>query len=125
MRWLVGVLLSASIAAGPVVAQHTSQQTAASSPGALIRVLDKINGDTTDIEIGRGEARNFGNLTIVLGDCRYPPKNPNSDAWAWLEIRDQSMNEPAFSGWMVASSPALNAMDHARYDVWLMRCSNN
>ncbi len=27
-----------------------------------------------------------------------------------------------FSGWMLASAPALNAMDHPRYDVWALRC---
>ena len=31
-------------------------------------------------------------------------------------------DQPVFSGWMIASSPALNALDHARYDVWVMRC---
>jgi len=29
---------------------------------------------------------------------------------------------PDFDGWMIASAPALNALDHARYDVWVMRC---
>ncbi|MDA9980314.1 DUF2155 domain-containing protein, partial [Yoonia sp.] len=27
-----------------------------------------------------------------------------------------------FAGWMLASAPALNAMDHPRYDVWALRC---
>jgi hypothetical protein len=26
---------------------------------------------------------------------------------------------------MVASSPALSALDHPRYDVWVMRCSSS
>ncbi|MGB0439332.1 MAG: DUF2155 domain-containing protein [Paracoccaceae bacterium] len=30
---------------------------------------------------------------------------------------------PVFEGWIIASSPALNAMDHARYDVWVLRCN--
>ncbi|MEC8294787.1 MAG: DUF2155 domain-containing protein, partial [Pseudomonadota bacterium] len=28
-----------------------------------------------------------------------------------------------FRGWMMASAPALNALDHARYDVWPLRCN--
>ncbi|MGB1970407.1 MAG: DUF2155 domain-containing protein, partial [Paracoccaceae bacterium] len=28
-----------------------------------------------------------------------------------------------FMGWMVASSPALNPLDHRRYDVWVLRCA--
>ena len=27
-----------------------------------------------------------------------------------------------FAGWMIADSPALNALDHPRYDVWVLRC---
>jgi len=26
---------------------------------------------------------------------------------------------------MIASSPALNALDHPRYDVWVMRCTTD
>ncbi|MEO0381372.1 MAG: DUF2155 domain-containing protein, partial [Pseudomonadota bacterium] len=27
--------------------------------------------------------------------------------------------------WMIASAPALSAMEHARYDVWVMRCTTS
>jgi hypothetical protein len=37
-------------------------------------------------------------------------------------VLDSLNDTPVFSGWMIASSPALNAMDHPRYDVWLLRC---
>ena len=119
MRWLAILLLSAL----PALGQQQQQQQATSAGSATIRVLDKITGDTTDIAIGRGQSKLFGRLLIVLGDCRYPTNNPNSDAFGWLEIRDDSMDRPAFSGWMVASSPALSAMDHPHYDVWLLRCN--
>jgi len=32
------------------------------------------------------------------------------------------VDKPVFKGWMIASSPALNALDHPRYDVWVLRC---
>jgi hypothetical protein len=32
------------------------------------------------------------------------------------------VTDPVFSGWMVASSPALSALDHPRYDVWVLNC---
>ncbi|MEZ5716636.1 MAG: DUF2155 domain-containing protein [Paracoccaceae bacterium] len=35
---------------------------------------------------------------------------------------EEARDDPIFTGWMVASSPALNAMDHRRYDVWVLRC---
>lgn len=116
MRWIAILLLSAM----PALAQ----QQVTSASGATVRVLDKITGETTDIAISRGNTKVFGRLSIALGDCRYPTNNPNSDAFGWLEIRDSSMDHPAFSGWMIASSPALNAMEHPHYDVWLLRCNN-
>ena len=29
-----------------------------------------------------------------------------------------------FSGWMFASSPALSAMEHPVYDLWVLDCDN-
>ena len=116
MRALAVLLLTAM----PAMAQVE----ASSATGGTVRVLDKITGETTDIRMSRGQTTLFGKLSIVMGDCRYPTNNPNSDAFGWLEIRDDSMQEAAFSGWMFASSPALNALEHPRYDVWLLRCNN-
>ena len=61
-------------------------------------------------------------LTITLDGCRYNPENPAAEAYAHLTVRDANMSEPVFDGWMVASSPALSALDHPRYDVWVLRC---
>ena len=30
-----------------------------------------------------------------------------------------------FSGWMFASSPALSALDHPVYDIWVLECKSN
>ncbi|PRY25290.1 uncharacterized protein DUF2155 [Aliiruegeria haliotis] len=109
-------------AAVPAVAQTK----ATSASGGTIRVLDKTSGETTDVRMSRGQTKIIGKLQITLGDCRYPTNDPNSDAFGWLEIyidQDGASTE-AFSGWMIASSPALSAMDHPRYDVWMLRCNN-
>lgn len=39
-----------------------------------------------------------------------------------LTVMEQGQPSPAFSGWMVASSPALSALEHPRYDVQVLRC---
>jgi hypothetical protein len=114
-------LVAALFATVPVRAQDR----VSSAPVAVVRALDKISGQTTDLELTRGEPRRYGRLTIVLGDCRYPTDDPASEAFAWLEIRDPAMSAPAFSGWMLASSPALHAMDHPRYDIWVLRCKSS
>jgi hypothetical protein len=109
----IAVMLTAS-AAG---AQDFTEST-----GGTLRWLDKLTGDTGDIELLRGQTAIAGRLAIQLDSCRYPTGNPASDATAHLTIMDSEIPEPAFSGWMLASSPALSALDHPRYDVWVLRC---
>ena len=92
------------------------------APAGLLRWLDKVSGETADVELSRGQSAVWGRLTIQMDDCRYPAEDPSSDAYAHLTIRDSLVKEPVFSGWMIASSPALSALDHARYDVWVLRC---
>ncbi|MEP3393751.1 DUF2155 domain-containing protein [Litoreibacter sp.] len=87
-----------------------------------MRGLDKLAGASVDIILTSGETTQFGPLQITMGDCRYPKGNPNGDAFVQLSIIDSNTHNSAFEGWMVASSPALNAMDHPRYDVWAIRC---
>ena len=92
------------------------------SAGGTLRVLDKMTGDVETMEMQIGEARNFGFLTIGLDECRYPIESPSSDAFAHLTILPVTGGKVLFEGWMVASSPALMALDHPRYDVWVLRC---
>ncbi|MBZ8118764.1 DUF2155 domain-containing protein [Roseovarius sp. LXJ103] len=99
-----------------------AQQEVMAGTGAVLRALDKVNGDVTDITIAPGEQAGFGRLVVRMAQCRYPAGNPAGDAFAFLTMRDIDADEDMFSGWMVASSPALNGLDHPRYDVWVMRC---
>ena len=109
--------------AGGVQAQ--APDGTASAGGAVLRGLDKVAGAAQDIELRVGESVNYGRLTITLSECRYPVGNPAADAFAQLVIHDARRTEPVFRGWMIASSPALNAMDHPRYDVWVIRCTSS
>lgn len=91
--------------------------------GARLKGLDKVSGEVSDVELSVGESTTIGRLEVRLAECRYPENNPTGEAYAWLEIRDMLRESDVFQGWMVASSPALNALDHARYDVWVIRCT--
>ncbi|WP_298936951.1 DUF2155 domain-containing protein [uncultured Ruegeria sp.] len=99
-----------------------AQQKVQSGPGALLRGLDKVNGQTVDVEMQNGQTQSVFGLDVALGDCRYPVDNPTGDAFAYLTIWDTGKADQLFDGWMIATSPALNALDHARYDVWVIRC---
>ena len=97
-------------------------QEAASGSAGELRILDKLNGIVTDMTIASGETLALGHLKITLTDCRYPSANPSGDAYAELSIVYRDVQPAAFEGWLIASAPALNAMEHPRYDVWVLRC---
>lgn len=99
-----------------------AQQRVESGPGAMLRGLDKVSGQTLDIEVANGDTAQVFGLDVALGDCRYPADNPTGDAFAYLTIWEADKAQQLFDGWMIATSPALNALDHARYDVWVIRC---
>ena len=120
--FLATALLAAS-AFGPVHAQDAAE--VASASGGVLRALDKISGDTVDLEVATGASTTLGNLQIALVDCRYPVGDPAANAYAALEITETGKPGALFSGWMIASSPALNALEHFRYDVWVIRCTTS
>lgn len=120
--FIVAVLALANVAAAPPVLAQGETQTIASSDGVYLRGLDKISGVTTDLAVAVGESISFGRMEIALIACRYPVEEAAAEAYAFLEITDETRGERLFYGWMIASSPALNALDHARYDVWVIGC---
>ncbi|MFD2173804.1 DUF2155 domain-containing protein [Rhodobacter lacus] len=94
----------------------------AKAPGAYLRGLDKIAAASSDLTLAVGEAARYGSLSVRLDECRYPADDPAANAYAFLEITDTSVNKMVFRGWMIAQNPALSALDHQRYDVWVLRC---
>ena len=72
--------------------------------------------------MSRGQSAKFGRLVVRLDSCRFPTGNPASDSEAHLTILEETTEAELFNGWMLASSPALSALDHPRYDVWVLSC---
>jgi hypothetical protein len=92
--------------------------------GAKLRVLDKITARTSTIDVKLDQTVSFAALRITLRACRENPPTEAPESAAFLEIAEQTPegDRKAFSGWMFASSPALSAMEHAVYDVWVLSC---
>ena len=61
-------------------------------------------------------------MLIIIGECRYPLANPAGDAFAFITVVADAGEAEIFRGWMIASSPGINALDHVRYDLWPLRC---
>jgi hypothetical protein len=117
---MIRAVLAMSFAlAGAVAAQEAVNV----GTGAVLRGLDKVGGDVVDLRLRNGESASLGRMTVRLGECRYPEGDPAADAFAFVAIEEDGRADPVFQGWMVGSSPALNAMEHPRYDVWVLRCT--
>ncbi|MEM1351727.1 MAG: DUF2155 domain-containing protein [Pseudomonadota bacterium] len=108
-----------------VSAPAAAQQAVTEASGVQLRGVDRINGETFDVVVPAGQTATLERIAVTLRSCRYPVGNPAGDAFAALEISDNETGRQLFSGWMIASSPALSAMDHPRYDIWVMRCTTS
>lgn len=93
----------------------------------VLRALDKITARVSIIEVPVGETVTFGSLEITARYCDKRPPTETPESAAFIEVVEAKPGEPpiqAFSGWMFASSPALSAMDHPVYDLWVIDCTN-
>lgn len=92
---------------------------------AVLQGLDKVTARVSRFEAPIGQTVGFNRLRITVRACRKrPPEEPPESA-AFLEIDDVQPNgevKRAYSGWMFASSPAIAAMEHPVYDVWVLDC---
>lgn len=119
----VRVLCALAIYGGLETSHAAAQEVTVAPLGGTVRWLDKVSGEVRDIDLAPGVAAQVGRLAVVLDECRFPVDDPASNAFAHLQIRDDGVGgEEVFSGWMIADSPALSALDHWRYDLWLLRC---
>ncbi|WP_109463996.1 DUF2155 domain-containing protein [Albibacillus kandeliae] len=113
---------AAVLLTAPAVAQDQGAERVASGQGAVLRGLDKVSGQTVDVEIYSGGGAAVLGLEVEMADCRYPVDNPTGDAFAFVTVHETEKPDILFRGWMIASAPALNALDNSRYDVWVLRC---
>lgn len=95
---------------------------------AILRGLDKITGQAVNIDAPVGVPVTYATLTIAAHYCYSTPPSETPQTTAFLTIVDRRPDKPenrVFSGWMWASSPSLNAMQHPLYDVWVISCRTN
>jgi len=93
---------------------------------AILRALDKVTGRAINLNAPAGIPVNFGTMTITARYCyTVPPEEPpETSAFIQIDDRERNVGEPTriFSGWMFASSPAINALEHGVYDAWVINC---
>ncbi len=94
-------------------------------PVIKLQSIDKVTGRTLTFEARVGSTVKYGPLYIKVQACRKAPPIEQPESAAFLQIWEVTPKDDSkwvFSGWMFASSPALSAMDHPIYDVWVLDC---
>ena len=90
----------------------------------VIQGLDKITARIKTFEVDVGQTHKFGMLDIFVERCVFSKPIFKPESLAFIKIKDNSdrLSEVKFSGWMFASSPALNALENPVYDVSILAC---
>jgi len=98
------------------------------NPVAAFSGLDKITGRITRFDVYVNETVQFGALQITPRVCYTRPPTETQRTSVFIEVDQVSLKgqiSRVFTGWMFADSPALNAIDHAVYDIWLEDCKQS
>ena len=99
---------------------------------AVMQTIDKVTAESVRFEAAVGRPVRYKSLVFTVKACeRSAPDEAIDDSIAYLTVDSQPRPLPgkptpparqAFKGWMYASSPGLNPMEHPVYDAWLITC---
>ena len=115
-------LLSPSLVVS-VTAQEES--TRISNRVAEFTGIDKITGRIITFDVYIDETVQFGALQVTPRVCYSRPVTEQPKTTAFLEVDEMTLDRKIrriFTGWMLADSPGLNAIEHPIYDIWLNAC---
>ena len=116
---------SAALALSLSAAALNVQATEIETNTAKLQAMNKLTGRVSVIDVPvNGEAQ-FGSFSIVVRACKTRPPEETPDNFAFVDVVDKQEDgtiSNIFKGWMISSSPALNAIEHPIYDVWLLQC---
>ena len=88
---------------------------------AVLRVMDKDAGKVYEHNVTVGNTMQFGKINIVVKNCKQSDPFDAENHFAFLEIFDVDAGQ-VFGGWMNRNEPGANPLQHADYDVWLVKC---
>jgi hypothetical protein len=119
IRTALAALVFAAALATPAYAQR-----------AVIRGLDKVTGHAHDYTLTVNRPARIGSLEVTARACHKSAPEETPEVRIYVEVIDnppvregeESERREIFHGWLFASSPGLNAVDHPTYDIWAIDC---
>ncbi|WP_442857018.1 DUF2155 domain-containing protein [Caulobacter sp. Root487D2Y] len=107
----------------------------ARSSVAIIQALDKVTTETMRFEAPVGQPIRYKTLVFTVRACETTaPDEDAPDSIAYVTVDTQPKALPGrvappgrqiYKGWMYASSPGLNPLEHPVYDAWLIACKTS
>jgi hypothetical protein len=102
------------------LAQRIENQT------AVFATLDKVTARISKLEVPLNQTVVFGSLSVTARVCNSRPPDEQPKTTSFVEVEETMLDgqkKKLFSGWMIAESPGLNAVEHPVFDVWLTDCA--
>ncbi len=103
-------------------------------PVAVIQAIDKITAESMrfEVQVGGRPVRFNKALIFSVRACEVSaPDEQTEDAIAYVDVSLQPRGAVAgteprqiFRGWMFASSPSVNGLQHPIYDAWVVGCKS-
>jgi len=119
---------AASVIAGIFGFMDANSAAATPYRTAVLQGLDKVTARVSTLSAPIGSTVRFGTLEIIVRHCDKRPPEETPESAAFLDVWQVRPGESAtslFRGWMFASSPALSALEHPVYDVWVLDCEDH
>jgi hypothetical protein len=95
---------------------------------AVLRLLNKRNGQMREFSLHPGQAVRAGDVIVRLRACETTAPwevQQLTGAFVQVDVRDPGTQtfRRVFSGWLYKETPGLNVVEHPIYDVWPMSCA--
>jgi hypothetical protein len=102
---------------------------------AILQALDKVTTETMRFEVPVGQPVRYKTLIFTVRACETAASDeiaPETAAYVVVDTQPKAQGGRAappgrqvYTGWMYASSPGLNPLQHPVYDAWLIACKQS
>ncbi len=109
---------------GDIIGEQSGEEVpkVINKPQAVFQALNKVSGRGSRIVVTVNEITVFEDLEITIKACQERPPEFIPESAVFAQVKEVSMQNQVFSGWMFASAPSLSPFEHPLFDLYLIGC---
>ncbi len=88
---------------------------------AVVRIMNKDAGKVQEQVIPLNQDVQYEKLQIRVRSCKQSDPFQAENYFAFVEVFESDKGQ-IFGGWMNRNEPGQNPLQHADYDLWLVKC---